>query len=458
MLLFILSARIPPLSSIHDVVKAIIRILRIGNTMIEQPRGKFYSWCVILAATLFSFYGQIQINLFNAISADLVQELNFNIKQLGYLVTFYFYGDILFLLPAGVLLDRFSVRKLLLVAFTASVVATCVFAMTSTFWLMSTARFIIGVACAFPMAAVMKLASRWFMSRQMALVIGVVGVVSTFGGVIAQTPLILLTKSLGWRYAVQIIATLGVILIVIQYFVVRDKPKELEKNGIEEQAQLKQLGLWNSLGIVITNKQNWLSGIYISLVNLPAFIFGAWGTAYLTQARHLTPIQATAVTTMFFVGTIIGSPVVGLISDKAKSRKLPMIVGAILSFVALLTVMFSPDVPLWMLDCQFLFLGFAISVQIIGYPVITESNPRIFTAIATGIGSTLVMAGGMLIPVFVWLLDWSSSSVVVENVATYSLADFTRANYLMLIGLIVALLVSLLIKDPSPAISKRCEA
>lgn len=412
-----------------------------------QQSSAFHSWCVILTATLFSFYIMIQINLFNAISVDLVRELNLSEKQLGYLVAFYFYGNILFLFPAGILLDRFSVRNLMLAVFAVSVITTYVFSITSSFWLINTTRFILGLAGAFPMLAVVKLASCWFAPRQMALVIGVIVTISTFGGVIAQTPLALLTQSLGWRYAVQIIAVFGMALIIIQFAVVQDKPKGSEKIDFEKQAQLKQIGFWNSLGIAMTNRQNWLSGIYISFLNLPTFIFGAWGTAYLTQARHLTQLQATLVTTTFFIGMVIGSPLAGLISDKIGLRKLPLIIGATLSLVALLIIMFSPAVSLWLVCCQFLFLGLVISAQVIGYPMITESNSRIFTAIATGVGSILVMAGGILIPVFVWLLSWSGSNLVVDNVAIYSLADFTRANYLMLVGLIIALIVSLLLKE-----------
>ncbi|EKE01614.1 MAG: transporter, MFS superfamily [uncultured bacterium] len=419
------------------------RVLQSG---VQRP-GTFYSWCVILAATLFSFYIMIQINLFNAISVDLMRELNLDEKQLGYLVAFYFYGNVLFLFPAGILLDRFSIRNLMLVVFTVSVIATYIFSITSSFWLINTTRFILGLAGAFPMLAAVKLTSQWFESRQMALVIGVIVTVSIFGGVIAQTPLALLTQSLGWRYAVQIVAALGMILIMIQFAVVRDKPKGSEKVDFEKQAQLKRIGFWNSLRMVVTNGQNWLGGIYISFLNLPTFIFGAWGTAYLTQARHFTQLQATVVTTTFFIGLTIGSPLVGLISDKMGLRKLPLIIGAILSLAVLLIIMFSPAMPLWVVSCQFLFLGLVNSSQVIGYPVIAESNPRIFTAIATGIGSTVVMAGGMLIPVFVWLLSWSGSNMIVDKVTTYSLADFTRANYLMLLGLIIAVIASLLLKE-----------
>jgi len=406
------------------------------------------SWCVVLAAALFFFYIFIQMSLFNTISSDLVKEFHFNATQLGNLAAFYFNGNVLFLFPAGILLDRFSVRNLLLTAFVVTVVATYVFSTTSDFWMMTATRLAVGLAGSFCLLAAIKLATRWFEPRHMALVIGIVVTMAMFGGTIAQTPMALLTQNFGWRGAMQIVAAFGALLMILQFVIVRDEPKGSEKTEVVEHVKLEQIGFWRSLGMAIASMQNWLSGLYICLVNLPIFIFGmAWGVPYLTQAHHLTPIEATQATSMLFIGMMIGSPLAGIISDKLGLRKLPMIVGAILTLAAVLIIMFAPDMPLWAVICQFLFLGLASSLQVIGYPVIAESNPHTITATASSLGSILIMSGGMLIPIFGWLLDMSGNPTIVDNVAMHSLADFTRANFMMVVGLVIALIASLLIKE-----------
>lgn len=413
-----------------------------------SPPSLVRSWCVVLAAALFFFYIFIQMSLFNAISSDLVKEFHFNATQLGTLAAFYFNGNVLFLFPAGILLDRFSVRNLLLAVFAVTVIATYVFSTTSDFWIMSVARLAVGLAGAFALLSAIKLATRWFEPRHMALVIGLVVTMAFFGGAIAQTPMTLLTQSFGWRSAMQIVAAFGALLMVLQFIIVRNEPKGLEKTEVTEQAQLEQIGFWRSLGTAIASTQNWLSGIYICLVNLPIFVFGmAWGVPYLTQAHHLTPVEATQATSMLFIGAMIGSPLAGIISDKMGLRKLPMIIGAILTLAAILIIMFAPDMPLWAVIAQFLFLGIVSSAQVIGYPVIAESNPHTITATASSLGSILIMSGGMLIPIFGWLLDMSNNPTIVDNVATHSLADFTRANSMLVVGLIIALIASLLVKE-----------
>ena len=80
--------------------------------------------------------------------------------------------------------------------------------------------------------------------------------------------------------------------------------------------------------------QNWLACAYTCMMNLPLSLLGGlWGVMYLMDVHGFSKIDATYITSMLFVGMIFGSPLVGWISDRIGSRKLPMTVGAIASLV-----------------------------------------------------------------------------------------------------------------------------
>ena len=81
-----------------------------------KPTHHSLAWIVTLTASLFFFYEFIQLNLFNAIAVDLMQDFHLDAAQLGNLSSMYFYANALFLFPAGMMLDRFSAKKLLLFA------------------------------------------------------------------------------------------------------------------------------------------------------------------------------------------------------------------------------------------------------------------------------------------------------------------------------------------------------
>ena len=205
-------------------------------------KSMFRAWSVVLTAALFFFYIFIQMHLFNAINSELVKELHLTSKQIGHLSGFYYYGKVLFIFPAGMLLDRFSVRYLLLIVFAISIIATYIFSTTSELCLMNSARLVIGLTGAFSMLSAIKLASRWFQPLHMALVVGVVVTMAMIGGAVAQTPLALLTAKMGWRYAMQLVVVLGAILFMLQVIIVRDEPKGLEKFEEKEHKSLNKTG------------------------------------------------------------------------------------------------------------------------------------------------------------------------------------------------------------------------
>jgi len=76
----------------------------------------YQPWLVCFSAALFFFYEFIQMNMFNAVSTDLMRDFSLHATKLGKLSAYYFYANLIFLPIAGVLLDRFSTRLIILSA------------------------------------------------------------------------------------------------------------------------------------------------------------------------------------------------------------------------------------------------------------------------------------------------------------------------------------------------------
>lgn len=392
------------------------------------------SWFVCLTAALFFFFIFIQINAFDAIDPYLLNVFHIDAAQLGQLSSYYFVGNVIFLFPAGMLLDRFSVRKIILLAFLLSILATIIFALTNQFWIAAICRLIIGLNGAFVLISCIKLASRWFPSERLALITGLVVTMAMLGGMIAQTPLTIITDDYGWHHALLATAALGIICWFLIFIIVRDYPPGSENTVSKQQQQLGTIGFWQALGKTVLNRQTWYGGLYTSLINLPIFLLGAlWGETYLVQVHHITRVDASFATTMLFVGIIIGSPILGWISDRIKRRRLPMIIGAIISLLIILIIIYG-HLALEGIIITFFLLGFIISSQIIGYPLVVESNTPSLTATATGLASTLIMAGGFTQTLFGWLMDVGGGG-------------YHFAMLIMPAAFIIALIVALLAKE-----------
>ena len=411
------------------------------QTIENTQQSKYLPWIVCFAAALFFFYEFIQMNMFNAISPDLMRDFGINATQLGQLSAYYFYATIIFLPIAGTLLDRFSTRTIILTALATCTIGIAAFAVSHSLAWSGVFRFMSGIGSAFCFLSSIRLASRWFPSQRMALVAGLIVTMAMTGGMVAQTPLTLLSEYLGWRHALLLDACLGLIIGGIIFMVVRDFPAGMQEQQQASHAQLKEMGLLKSWKLSYLNYHNWFGGFYTCLLNLPVALLGAiWGSLYLEQVQHLTRTQASLVPTMLFIGTIIGCPVMGWISDHLRRRILPMVVGAILSLAIALIIMYVPQLSLTSYIILFLILGFITSTQVISYPLITESNPKALTATSVSVISFCAMSGyAVFQPVFGWLLDLHWDGKIINNLHIYSVTDFHRALLILPIGFIVAL-------------------
>lgn len=410
---------------------------------------KLQPWLVIFSTSLFFFFEFMQVNMFNAIDSSLFKSFHLtDATELGQLSACYMYANVLFLFPAGMILDRVSTRKVILSAMFVCVLCAFLFSFTHELWQAEICRLVTGVGGAFCLLSCVRFASRWFPAKHMALVVGLIVTFAMLGAMLAQTPFTKMTEAFGWRMTLRLDAASGVLMWIIIAIFAHDYPKGLKDFFEAQQKSLEKVGVWHALKQVSANTQNWLGGFYVSLVNLPVFLLGStWGGWYLVQTHHMSADDASLITSVLFVGMIIGSPVVGWISDFIGKRKLPMIVGSLASLAVILLIMYTPHLSFDDLMGLFFALGFVISFQILGYPLIAESNPGSLTGAAEGLASTIIMAGGFFIPVFPMLLNLEWNHKMAHGIPLYSTADYHIAFLIMPIAFLLSLLAAMLVRE-----------
>lgn len=405
------------------------------------------AWLVIISASWFFFYEFMILNMFNAINEPLMQEFHISAATLGWLSSFYSLASILFLFPAGMILDRVSTRRLILIAMTICVTATVVFAQAGSIALAEVCRFAMGIGGAFCLLSAVRLASRWFEPKQMAFVIGMVVTMAFIGGSVAQYPMTDLTQQVGWRHALLVVAGMGALMWLMIFIFVKDYPPEYNHNRDASADSKHSLELPSTIKLVAANVNNWLGGLYTSLMNLPIFLLGMYGTMYLEQVHHLARSQAALVTMMLFIGTMIGSPVIGWISDKMGRRRSPMLFFGVLSLLVMSLLIWVPGWSEISLMVLFFAIGYFTSAQIITYPLVAESNRHEVTGAATGLASTLIMAGLYAQPLFGKLLDWHWNGAMHEGLRAYTLSDFNLAMSVMPIAFVIGIVGALFLKE-----------
>ena len=182
---------------------------------------------------------------------------------------------------------------------------------------------------------------------------------------------------------------------------------------------------------------------------MPIGLLGVvWGAPYLMQVHHLSHTQTAVITTMIFLGTIIGAPVIGNFSDKIRQRRKPMLLGATFSLLTVLVLIALPSPTFSQLLLLFLLLGFFTRAQVISYPLVAESNPPFLTATAVSVVS-LITQGGIAVfePLFGRMLQSQWNGLMIDKIPVYSAGNYHRAMLMLPIAFFIALLVSWFIKE-----------
>ncbi len=407
------------------------------------------SLIVLFVTSLFFFYEFGLNNIFNSLEIYIAHDYQLSSVSVGFISSLYFYANIIFLIPAGLILDRLSPRKVITFALLACSLSVLCVALSNNLILLVVSRFVMGIGGGFCFIGCVRIAANWFDTKHMARVTGFIVTMGMLGGFMVQLPMTYMINQIGWRHALAIVAIIGLVITMLIWLVVRDYPAYKIETFKQRQNDLSQMGLLTSLKQALGRVQNWLCGLYTSLMNLPIYLLGAlWGIPYLITVHHMSNTHAATVAGMLFIGTMIGSPLAGWISDSLRKRKLLMIMGAVLSIILIYIVIHLQSHSFALMLSLFLLLGLVTSTQVISYPIVVENNSRALTSTAVSIISLMALGGGAIIqPLFGKLLalDWHGK--MQDGTPVYSAHAYSVAMYILALTFVAGLIVALLIKE-----------
>lgn len=415
--------------------------------VMTQKSNRLQAWFVVFAAASFFFFQFINMNSFDALSPYLMRSFHADAVQISTLSAMYFYGN-LFMIPMGLLLDRFSTKKMLLIGATVAVICTYMFGHTHSLTEAFILRFIIGICSTLCLLTTVKLTSRWFPCNKGGYVIGWVLTFAMLGGIVAQQLEPIIPHLSSWREAVDGIAGIGIIVIILIAFIVKDYPESYARQHIENVKNLKA-GFWKNFAGSLSNIQNWIGPIYANVLSIPVVVIGAlFAESYLTHVRQLTPLHAAFVSSMIFFGVLIGSPVAGFISDKMRRRKLPMILGGALTLGVSLLIVYMPNLSTPTLVSLFFLLGFCSGSQVITFALVVEVNPPHRTASSESLSALIIMSAGMIFqPVFAWILQSNWHGAMQDGVRVYSELAYHHAMEVLPAALLIGFILSFFVKE-----------
>lgn len=284
----------------------------------------------ILVLLLFLVY---MINYLDRVALSLTvpmieKDLMLNAEEFGLIFGSFFFGYAIFNFVGGLATDRFGPTITLGVAVGMWSLFCGFTALATGFWSMLVLRILFGMAEGPICASANKAINGWFPKKQAATAMGLLSAGSPLGGAIAGPIIGYLSLAFGWRPAFAIICSIGIVWMVVWFFIAADNPLKSklisereraliarlkdEPLGAEEALSRSQHGLGHYLRQPIIL----VTAFAFFCYNYILFFFLSWFPAYLVQSHGLD-IKAMSITTMIpwivgFVGLALG----GMISDK----------------------------------------------------------------------------------------------------------------------------------------------
>ncbi|WP_338521478.1 MFS transporter [Candidatus Legionella polyplacis] len=401
-----------------------------------------FPWFICICGSLFFFYEFIQGNMFSSIADNVMRDFCIHADKMAYLSSIYYVSNVCFLPFAGGILNKYSVKKIILLSMLICIISIFCFSYTKSFYLALICRFVMGIGSAFCFLSPIRLASNWIVSNKMALATGFIVTIGMVGGIFSQYPLTKLVIRFGWRNALLIVAWFGVFILLIMYLGIIDR-KDIRNNF-----RKNNTSFFCILKKVYCNFYILRAALYTSLMNMVVAVFGAMiGTIYLMRRMNVIKEVASSINTMLFLGIIFGSPIIGWISDMLKLRIIVMQIGAILSFIVSVFIFFYP-VSLFEMKLLFFLLGFFTASQIISYAFVSELGDLEISTMSVSVVSTITQGSYVVYQnIFSFLLMYCQKIRCLKSTFFYSIEDYRYAILIIPFGMIIAFFILFGLKE-----------
>jgi sugar phosphate permease len=382
------------------------------------------------------------------LSERLTAAFDTSASQLGTLHASFFYVYAVLQIPTGVLADRYGPRYVGSGGAVVASLGAVGFALADSYALAFLARVVIGTGSGVIFVSILRFCANWYRADEFATMTGLTGAIAGLGAILATTPLALAAGAVGWRTAMLGLGGVGLLAGAAVFLLARQSPADAGLDpieGVPDQPSVTLAETAGHLRDLLGDLDQWLVSVtFFATMGTLLTLIGLWGVPYLVAVYGLDVTTASYYTLLGSVGSLLGPPVVGRLSDAVERRGLPMAValGGFTAALAIIPVFGRP--PLSAVAGVYFACGFLFGGAMLGFTVVKERYPAGASGVATATVNTAGFVGGALFPTLMGLaLDAYRTGEVVAGTAVYTEFGYRVAFGIITVAVAVGFLCSL---------------
>ena len=248
-----------------------------------------------------------------------VSDLGMDMSQAGSFISAFYIGYVIIQIPAGILGDRFGVRKLIVMALGIQGLATIAMGFATGSLDGFLLRFLAGLGAGILFSSCIRCISDWFEPRERGLAFGIMMIAPTGGGVLLPNLIMpSMAEIWGWRGA---FIAVGIFALVLAVLLFLRLPGDEKKTGGSRDFFTGLKFVLSKRDLMLIALAGW--GIMWGMIS-----FIAWTNSYVKSLGYSLG-EASLVMGLFGIGGIIAPLLAGWIIDRTGRPKAIMIVGCI---------------------------------------------------------------------------------------------------------------------------------
>ena len=251
---------------------------------------------------IISFFDRINLS----VSQDALHDsFGLSLIAFGYLASAFSWTYAIMQMPAGILLDRFGVRRVGRVSTLLWSIASFAAAISPGLGLFFAARFLLGVAEAPTFPGNAKAIGYWFPQQERSLAISITDAAAKFSSAIGVPFLGLLLLHFGWRFTFAATGFLSLLYFALFYLLYRNPQEDTQLSRAElhyitegvgqTEIQTEAKGT-SSLWYLLTQRKVYGLALGWGAYNYSFFLLLNWLPSYLSIAHHMDLLHSAFYT------------------------------------------------------------------------------------------------------------------------------------------------------------------